>query len=104
MASFDKVSPASAPTLAPKPIATAAPPPLPSAFTRERFFSDGDGDNDEEEDDDGVDAIELEKIRADNWSSRETYASASGKTPLVFFFNLALSGSSSARPSIMMLN
>jgi hypothetical protein len=100
MASFDKVTPASAPTLAPKPIATAAPPPLPSAFSRERFFSDGDGDGDgdgdddeedsngeEEDEEEGVDSIELDKIRGDNWSSRQTYASASGKTHLVFFFN-----------------
>ncbi|KAF3334666.1 U-box domain-containing protein 62-like protein [Carex littledalei] len=92
MASFDKVTTNSTPTLAPKPIATAAPPPPP--FTRERLFSDGDDDEEdgglneesegEEEDEEivngehGGDSIDLEKIRGENWSSRDTYASSSG--------------------------
>lgn len=104
MASFDKVTTNSTPTLAPKPIATAAPPPPP--FTRERFFSDGDDDEEdrdldeesegEEEDEDivngehGGDSLDLEKIRGENWSSRQTYPSSSGKRTLIFLFNCFL--------------
>ncbi|XP_078168566.1 RING/U-box superfamily protein [Carex rostrata] len=102
MASFHKVTTNSTSTptlpLAPKPIATAAPPPPPPPppppFTRDRFFSDGNDDEEEEQDEEdeedqedeeivngehGADStIDLEKIRGENWSSRDTYASSSG--------------------------